>query len=148
MGMLAKNKFKLTLLYILQILLVISPVIAVIIIKRNDYFTTANKLFSLSFAGVTGITILVLQVVGKTPKNIHILIKLGVITLILWLLRPILDELCLLVTACFGGELLGFLTLSYPIKMQKLKVKRLELAIAEKSLALTADEQTEWSGRV
>lgn len=148
MKLLTKQRFKLALLYVLQILVVVSPVIGLLVIKRNDYFTNPEKVYSLSFAGIMALTVLVLQVIGKTPKNVHKLIKLGVLTLFLWVLKPILTELCLLVTASFAGELFGFLCFHHAIKMQKLKISTLEHKKIEEELTPAIENEIELRGRV
>lgn len=148
MKLLAKEKLKLALLFILQIIFVIAPVIVLIILKRNDYFGTPEKVFSLSLTGAIVFLALILQIVGKAPKNVHNLIKLSVITLFLWALKPILSELCVLMTAVFAGEFLGFLCFSYPIKKQKLKLSALERKKTENELAPLIEKEIELRGRL
>lgn len=148
MKTLMKQRFKLVVLSVLQILVVIAPIIALVIYKRNDYFTNPEKIFSLSFAGVVALCVITLQVMGKTPKNLHKLIKLALLTLFLWVMKPVLLDLCLLTTATFVGELLGFLCFSHVIKMQKLKISALEIKKTEESLQTMSETEIEWRGRV
>lgn len=114
-------KSKLILFYVFQVLVTIAPVLVVIVLKKDEYINDSQKAFSLGFGGIIALTVMVLQIVGKLPRNLHIIIKLGLATLILWMLRPILDELCLLVTCAFGGELLAWLCFSKAIRNLKAK---------------------------
>lgn len=148
MKLLARERFKLVILYVLQIIFVIAPVLTLIILKRKDYFASTEKIFSLSFTGMVAFVVLILQVIGKSPKNIHSLIKLSVITLFLWALKPILSELCLIITAVFAGELMGFLCFTHPIKMQKIKVSTLEHKKAESDLKQFSEDEIEVRGRL
>lgn len=129
-----KERYKLVILYVLQILIIIAPVLAVIIVRRNDYITSPSKSFALSFGAIVAFIIMILQVLNKMPKDIHLIVKLGVASVFLWMLRPILDELCLLLTCAFGGELLGWLVCSHAIKMQKIKIGLSERRILNESL--------------
>ena len=148
MKLLARERLKLAILYVLQVILVVTPVLTLVILKRKDYFASTEKIFSLSFTGIVAFGVLILQVIGKTPKKIHSLIKLSLLTLFLWALKPILSELCLIVTSVFAGELMGFLCLSYPIKMQKLKVSTLEHKKTESELKPMIENEIEVRGRL
>lgn len=148
MSILTKQRFKLALLIVLQITVVISPLVGLLIFKRSDYFKTPEKIYSLSFSCVVCLTFIILQALGKTPKNLHKLIKLALLSVFLWVLRPVLYDLCLLVTACFVGELLGFLIFSHFIKVQRLKVTSLETLKVENELQKACENVNEWSGRV
>ena len=130
---------KLIILYLLQILVIIAPVLIVIILKREEYFTKPEKVFSLSFGAIIALSIAVLQIIGKMPKNIHMLIRLGVITLILWLLRPILDELCILLTCAFCGEFLSWALFTKPIKTIKKRKNISEIAKIKNEIELQDD---------
>lgn len=138
-------KGKLILLYILQVLVMITPVLVVIILKKDEYINNSQKAFSLGFGGIIALTIIVLQIVGKLPKNLHAIIKLGLATLILWMLRPILDELCLLVTCAFGGELFAWLFFSKAIRNLKAKIDYKESETIKKAVD---DGEKPISGRV
>ena len=148
MKLLARERLKLALLYVMQIILVIAPVLVLFIFKRKDYFATPEKIFSLSLTGFIAFSVLILQVIGKTPKKVHSLIRLSLITLFLWALKPILSELCLIATSVFAGELVGFLCFSYPIKMQKLKVSTLEHKKTENELNPLIENEIEVRGRL
>ncbi len=148
MKVLTKQRFKLAMLCLMQIVIVIAPVIGLIVYKRNEYFASSEKVYSLSIAAVISITFIILQVLGKTPKNVHKIIKLAVLSLFLWVLRPILYDLCLIVTAGFVGELLGFLIFSHLIRIQKLKIASLETSEITGELKEKNENEVEWSGRV
>lgn len=139
----SKDKRKLILFYVLQTIIVISPIIAVVVIKRNDYFRVPEKAFSLSFACISAFVIMVLQILGKMPKNVHIIVKLGLLTVFLWMIRPILDDLCMLLTCALGGEIVGMSLFAKPIRLLKKRIDCIEYAEIKKDI-----ESNNISGRV
>lgn len=139
----SKDKWKLLLFYVLQALVITAPILTVIIIKRNDYFRVPEKAFSLSFACISALVIMIFQILGKMPKNVHVIIKSGILTVFLWMIRPILDDLCLLLTCAFGGELLGIALFSKPIRLLKKRIECIEYAEIKRDI-----QSNETSGRV
>lgn len=148
MKSIAKQRFSLMLLCVFQIITVITPITVLLALKHNEYFSTPEKTFSISFAGVIALTFIALQVMGKTPKNVHKMIKLAILTALLWALKPILNELCMLVSAVFLGELLGFICFSHAIRIQKLKISSFEMQKADIQLQKMSDGERELRGRV
>lgn len=139
----SKDRYKLLLLYVLQAIVIVAPIIAVIVIKRNDYFSVPEKTFSLSFACISAFVIMVLQILGKMPKNVHVIVKLGLITVFLWMIRPILDDLCLLLTCAFGGEIVGMALFAKPIRLLKKRIDYVEYVEIKRDI-----EANNTSGRV
>lgn len=139
----SKDRCKLLLLYVSQAIVIIAPIIAVIVVKRNDYFSVPEKTFSLSFACISAFVIMVLQILGKMPKNVHIIVKLGLITVFLWMIRPILDDLCLLLTCALGGEIVGMALFSKAIILLKKRIDCIEFDEIKKDI-----EANNTSGRV
>ena len=141
------NKYKreLFLLYFLQVLVLITPVLIVVILKKEEYIRDSRKAFSLGFGAITALTIIALQIAGKLPKTVHIIIKLGLTTVFLWMLRPILDELCLLTTCAFAGETAAWLIFTKPIITLKAKADYKDAQNIERSVDKTEESA---SGRV
>ena len=121
-----KNNYTLALvgLYAGYFLTAIAPVLSVVVIKWKDYVSTPSRAVSLASGGIIALALLLMQIAGKTTRNVHRIVKFGVLTLACWSLNALIDELCLLVSCAFGGELLSWAIFTIPI--EKIKEKRLD----------------------
>lgn len=114
-----KERCKLYILYTLNILLCILPIILTIAFNFKSYVSTPERTLSLSLSGMLAITVIILNVLNKLPKNVSSIAKLAIVTAFLWLLKPIINELCLLCTMLLCGNLSSMLIFSKAIKKQK-----------------------------
>ncbi|MBQ7653396.1 MAG: hypothetical protein IJS93_03395 [Clostridia bacterium] len=137
----SKTKAALAALYTGSFLTSIAPVVTVIAVNWSDYVSTPSRAVSLASGGAIALIVLGMQILGKTPKNLHRLVKYAFVTVACWAVYNIIDQLCLLVTCAFGGELASFMAFTVPIDKFKEKLN------GEKIVAVVKEEET-LSGRV
>ena len=136
-----KNALTLSGLYVGSFLTAVAPVTTVVALNWSQYVSTPSRAVSLASGGVIALVLLVMQILGKTPKNVHRLLKFGFLTLACWAVYAIIDQVCLLVTCAFGGEALSWAIFTVPIR--KAKEKR-----SGDNVIATIKEEGTLSGRV
>ena len=106
-------------LYVLQTLLCLAPVAVVVGLDWNVYTATPARSVSLSLVGVLAVGLVVLTTLGKTPKNVRRVVWYGVAAGVLWVVRPIVANIAMLVSALAVGELLAELVAKPLIAKEK-----------------------------
>lgn len=129
-----KERIKLYILYILNIILSILPIILTVVFNFKDYISTPERAVSLSLSGILAVTVMVLSVLNKLPKDISSNVKLALLTIFLWLLKPLISELCLLCTMLLVGNIASHLIFCKGIKRQKAIVEGMEKLDIEKEI--------------
>ncbi|MBO4535303.1 MAG: hypothetical protein J5755_05140, partial [Clostridia bacterium] len=104
-----KSKRKLVGAYLLYVVLALAPMAVVVGLDWRVYVATPARVVSLSIAGVAALLLVVLQATAHLPRSVKRVVVYGVIAGALWALRPIVDQLALLMTAMTGGELMAML---------------------------------------
>lgn len=134
--MLKKLKTKLVFIYIGSFLVTVLPLAITLFVKRGEYMTTVSEAVKLSAGLVLGIIFLLLKVVGKLkmPKRLVLYV---VITLMAYLLKPLLNDLILLGSMATLGEACDYVFFSFAIKKTK------EQIVTEASAGATADKVEE-----
>lgn len=95
--------------YALYGVLALGPAAVAIALDWSVYTGTPQRCFSLTVAGMVALTLVVLQAMGHSPKNVRRVVWYGLGAALLWALRPIVQSLAILLTAMTAGELLAML---------------------------------------
>ncbi len=125
---------RLYILYTLNILLSILPIVLTVAFNFKSYVATPERAISLSLSGILALSVITLNALNKLPKDLSGIVKLALLTAFLWLLKPLIAELCLLCTMLLAGNIAGTLIFSRPIKHQKALVEGLDGKEIEKEI--------------
>lgn len=130
----SKVVIKLYILYTLNILIAVLPIVLTIAFNFKSYVSTPERAISLTLSGILALTVIVLNAINKLPKELSGVVKLGIITAFLWVLKPLISELCLLCTMLLVGNITSQIIFSHPIKHQKALVEGLERKDVEREI--------------
>ena len=90
--------------YVLYAILAFAPVAVAVGLDWQVYTASAARCCSLSVFGAVTATLVALQAMGHTPKKVKRVVWYALAAASLWLLRPLVDSLALLVTCMAVGE--------------------------------------------
>ena len=109
-----RYRLRLALLYAASFIVTTAPLIICIIANRGKYIKTPSDTVKLSIAGIIGLALLALKVIGKLrmPRRIALY---GIVFAMAYLLGPLLDDLMLLSGMALLGELLDLVFLQRAI---------------------------------
>jgi hypothetical protein len=91
----------------LYALLAAAPVAVAVIWDWNVYTQDVGRCVSLSFGGAIATVLIILQAMGHTPKKVKRVVWYALAAGMLWLLKPLIASLALLVTCMTIGEALA-----------------------------------------
>lgn len=131
-----KLKVRLAFLYIGSFLISIAPLVVVLALNWGDYTKTPGDTVKLCFGGVLALFLIFLKVIGKLkmPRRI---VLFGVVFLLVYLLKAVLDDILLLTGMALAGEVIDLLCFQRPIRTTKEKI------IIEKTSDATASKVEE-----
>lgn len=128
-----KMKRKLIFLYVGSFLVSIAPLLAVLIIRWGEYTKTPEDTVKLCIGGVICLFFIFLKVIGKLKMPSRIVL-FGVVFILVYLLKAILDDLLILSGMALAGELLDMLFFQRAIRKTK------ENVFVEKTSEVTAEK--------
>lgn len=99
-------------LYVLYAVLTLAPAAVVIALDWDVYTATPQRAVSLSLCGAAALVAMIMHALGKSPKPMKRVVRYAAVAAVLWVLRPIIDNLALLATAVAAGEALGLPVMS------------------------------------
>lgn len=110
-----KLKRKLVFLYVGSFLVSIAPLLIVFFMRWSDYTKTPEDTIKLCVGGLTCLFFIFLKVIGKLqmPRRI---VLFGVVFILVYLLKAILEDLLILSGMALLGELLDMLLFQKNIK--------------------------------
>lgn len=116
-----KLKVRLAFLYIGSFLISIAPLVVVLVLNWGDYTKTPGDTVKLCFGGVIALFLIFLKVIGKLkmPRRI---VFFGILFLLVYLLKALLDDILLLSGMALAGEVIDLLCFQRPIKTTKEKI--------------------------
>lgn len=116
-----KLKVRLAFLYIGSFLISIAPLVVVLALNWGDYTKTPGDTVKLCFGGVFALFLIFLKVIGKLkmPRRI---VFFGILFLLVYLLKALLDDILLLTGMALAGEVIDLLCFQRPIKTTKEKI--------------------------
>lgn len=131
-----KLKVRLAFLYIGSFLISIAPLVVVLALNWGDYTKTPGDTVKLCFGGVLALFLIFLKVIGKLqmPRRI---VFFGILFLLVYLLKALLDDILLLAGMALVGEVIDLLCFQRPIKLTKEKI------LIEKTSTATANKVEE-----
>ncbi len=134
--MIKKLKAKLAFLYIGSFLVTVLPLAVTLFIKRQEYISTVPETVKLSAGLLMGGIFILLKVMGrlKMPARLTLYV---IITVMAYLLAPLLDDLILLGCMAILGELCDAIFFASSIKKTK------EAIVTEATSSATADKVEE-----
>lgn len=118
----AKLRTKLIFLQIGSFLVSIAPLIVVIVLKWNSYTSEPSDSIKLGIGCVIGLIFIFLKVVGKLKMPSRI-VSFGIVFIMSYLLKAILDDLILLSGMALAGETLDMIIFQPFIKKIKEKIQ-------------------------
>ena len=119
----------LALAYLLYGVLALSPAVVAVLLDWEVYTATKASVLSLSFAGTIAAALIALQASGHAPKKVKRVVWYALAAGALWLLKPIVSSLAMLVTCMAAGELAAMLVAAPLIR--KIKRDRADGRISE-----------------
>ena len=104
----AKLMRRYVLLCIASFIVLISPLVSVLIAKREVYFTKITDVWKISIGGGICLLLILLMILGKlrVPGGV---VALAVVCILSWLLDPILDDLFLLSCCALSGKVVDWI---------------------------------------
>ena len=129
-----KRRTKLRLLEISRVIVILTPLLVVVILNRNDYFYSPTSTVSMTLGGCVAIVLALLLSFDK----IHIrsrLVLIGLLFGLVWALEPLIIDLKLLLGAAFGGEIINTIFFEGRIKRMR------RLSEAEEAAEINAQAQ-------
>lgn len=131
-----KLRVRLVFLYIGSFIISIAPLVVVLALNWGDYTKTPGDTVKLCFGGVFALFLIFLKVIGKLkmPRRI---VFFGILFLLVYLLKALLDDILLLTGMALAGELIDLLCFQRPIKITK------ESIMIEKTSDATASKVEE-----
>lgn len=129
-------KVRLVFLYIGSFIISIAPIVVVLALNWDDYTKTPGDTVKLCFGGVFALFLIFLKVIGKLkmPRRI---VFFGILFLLVYLLKALLDDILLLSGMALAGELIDLLCFQRPIMVTK------ESIMIEKTSDATASKVEE-----
>lgn len=129
-------KVRLVFLYIGSFIISIAPLVVVLALNWGDYTKTPGDTVKLCFGGVFALFLIFLKVIGKLkmPRRI---VFFGILFLLVYLLKALLDDILLLSGMALAGELIDLLCFQRPIIVTK------ESIMIEKTSDATASKVEE-----
>lgn len=128
-----KLRVRLVFLYIGSFIISIAPLVVVLVLNWGDYTKTPGDTVKLCFGGVFALFLIFLKVIGKLqmPRRI---VFFGILFLLVYLLKALLDDILLLSGMALVGELIDLLCFQRPIKVTKenIMIEKTSDAIANK----------------
>ena len=128
-----KLRVRLVFLYIGSFIISIAPLVVVLALNWGDYTKTPGDTVKLCFGGVFALFLIFLKVIGKLqmPRRI---VFFGILFLLVYLLKSLLDDILLLSGMALAGELIDLLCFQRPIKITKerIMIEKTSDAIANK----------------
>lgn len=118
----AKLRTKLIFLQIGSFLVSIAPLIVVIILKWNSYTSEPSDSIKLGVGCMIGLIFIFLKAVGKLKMPSRI-VSFGIVFIMSYLLKAILDDLILLSGMALAGEALDMIIFQPFIKKIKEKIQ-------------------------
>lgn len=131
-----KLKVRLAFLYIGSFLISIAPLVVVLALNWGDYTKTPGDTVKLCFGGVLALFLIFLKVIGKLQMSRRI-VFFGILFLLVYLLKALLDDILLLTGMALAGEVIDLLCFQRPIKATKEKI------LIEKTSDATANKVEE-----
>ena len=128
--------------YALYGVLAFAPVVVAVALDWDVYTSDVRRCASLSVAGAIAALLIVMQAVGHTPRHVKRVVWYAVAAAVLWLLKPLVASLALLVTCMALGEGLAMLVAKPLIASAKRSRDNATMADA------VADAVKEVNGRV
>lgn len=118
----AKLKTKLIFLQIGSFLVSIAPLVVVIALKWNSYTSEPSDTIKLGIGCMIGLVFILLKVVGKLKMPSRI-VSFGIVFIMSYLLKAILDDLILLSGMALAGEAFDMIIFQTLIKRIKEKIQ-------------------------
>lgn len=111
-------KTRLVFLYIGSFIVSIAPLLVVLILRWDNYTKTPGDTVKLCFGGAICLFFVFLKVIGKLkmPRRI---VLFGVVFIMAYLLKALMDDLILLSGMALTGELIDLLCFQRVIKVTK-----------------------------
>lgn len=136
-----KLRVRLVFLYIGSFIISIAPLVIVLALNWGDYTKTPGDTVKLCFGGVFALFLIFLKVIGKLkmPRRI---VFFGILFLLVYLLKALLDDILLLSGMALAGELIDLICFQKPIKVTK------ENILIEKTSDATASKVEEVITRI
>ena len=110
-----KYRLRLVILCILSFIVTTAPLFICFVANWNKYTKAPSDTVKLTLAGIIGVTLLALKVIGKLhmPRRI---VLYGIVFAMAYLLKPVLDDLILLSGMALLGEFLDLVFLQNAIR--------------------------------
>ena len=118
----AKLRTKLIFLQIGSFLVSVAPLLVVIILKWNSYTSEPSDSIKLGVGCMIGLVFVLLKAVGKLKMPSRI-VSFGIVFIMSYLLKAILDDLILLSGMALAGEFLDMIIFQPFIKKIKEKIQ-------------------------
>lgn len=118
----AKLRTKLIFLQIGSFLVSVAPLLVVIILKWNSYTSEPSDSIKLGVGCMIGLVFVLLKAVGKLKMPSRI-VSFGIVFIMSYLLKAILDDLILLSGMALAGEVLDMIIFQPFIKKIKEKIQ-------------------------
>ena len=93
----------------------VAPLATVFVLNRGRYIQSASDGWKLGVGGAIVAVLILLKVLGKLRLPSHVT-TVAVVTLLSWLLSPVLKDLTHLCTAYLCGEILEWIFFRAPIR--------------------------------
>ena len=129
-------KIKLFVLSVLSFIACIGPVAAVVIINRNEWFSTPKESVKIAIGAAIGLVLIIMKVLGKIKMPRRIIVY-AIVFALAYLLASILNDLMLLSGMALLGEGIDFLFFQRAIKNIKEQIH------IEKTAGATASQVEE-----
>ena len=111
-------KTRLVFLYIGSFIVSIAPLLVVLILRWDNYTKTPGDTVKLCFGGAICLFFVFLKVIGKLKMQRRIVL-FGVVFIMAYLLKALMDDLILLSGMALTGELIDLLCFQHFIKVTK-----------------------------
>lgn len=129
-----KRRTKLYLLEILRVVTILTPLLVIVIINRNDYFYNTASTVSMTIGGCVAVVLALLLSFDKLKVRSRIIV-FGVVFGLVWALEPLIVDLKLLSGAAFLGEIVN--TIFFEGRIKRLR----RLWEAEEAAEINAQAQ-------
>lgn len=102
-----KNKSKVRLLKLLQVLVSVLPLLVVVVLNWEVYTKTPASSVSLGFGMIVGAVFALLKLLDRMPKNVKSVVWAGIACVLCWCLKILIVDLPIIATAWFIGSVLA-----------------------------------------
>lgn len=129
-------KLRLILLYIGSFIVSIAPLLVILILRWDNYTKTPGDTTKLCIGGIICLFFVFLKVIGKLqmPRRI---VLFGIVFLMAYLLKALMDDLILLSGMALAGEVLDLIFFQHFIKVTR------ENILVEKTATATSSKLEE-----